>query len=140
MLNISNNQQYYCAACPDNCINCTATANSQGQYTTVCNTCQLGYLLLTSGQCLACGYTNNTIGCQKCSTTGVCQSCQNGLILNQSNMCQAPVIDAATSSHKGIYVALLVIFSVLCAILLGLIIYNIVIKRNENQGMYSEIR
>lgn len=123
---------HYCEKCPQNCLNCTWSGN-----TSTCFQCLPGFTKATNGSCFACGSTNITYGCAVCYPSATCEICQAGLVLSSSNICVAEIVDQ--SNDNGFYIVLIVIISVACVGLFGLVIYNQYKKSTENQGLYNQI-
>ncbi len=130
-------ENYFCTKCAQNCLNCTIIALGNGTYSNACTQCNYGYTKGNNGACFPCGGTNLTVGCAVCTSDMVCQVCQDGLVLNEQKICIAETIDETKTN--GLYIVLIVILSVSCAGLLGLIGFNLYKKNQENQGLYRQL-
>ena len=73
-----------------------------------------------------------------CIPTMSCHVCKAGLVLNSTNQCVAEAIDE--SNANGVFIALIVIFSIGIVLALIMIGYNIYTERsNRSSGLYSQI-
>ena len=88
--------------------------------------------------CFGCGSNQYTQGCLTCNSNTTCTSCLTGLTLDNQNQCTAPVIYQYDSPHKVIYIGLIVLFSLICVVIIGLIGYNCYKDRKSknNGGLY----
>ncbi len=131
-------EMYYCMACPANCQTCITQTAQNGSLYTNCTECNFGYTGLITGDCFACGSTPLTFGCQICTPTMSCHVCKSGLVLNSTNQCSAESIDE--SNANGVFIALIVIFSIGIVLALIMIGYNIYTERsNRSSGLYNQI-